>query len=105
MKVFLYDANLILSSRLSNQIKNAGYELVDKESIGEACIAIVNLESPEGLDILTELKEKGIKVVGYCGHKNLTLIQKAQRLGADLVVPNSQIIENLRDILEKLCKP
>ncbi len=103
MKVFLYDTNLILSSRISSQIKSLGYELVEKDNAREACVALVNLEGPKGLEVLKELKEKGVKVVGYCGHKNLPLIQKAQELGADLVVPNSQVAANLKEILERFC--
>ncbi len=104
MKVFLYDTNLILSSRISSQIRSLGYELVGKDKAEEACVALVNLEGPKGLEILKELKGKGVKVVGYCGHKNVQLIRKAQELGADLVVPNSQVVGNLQEILEQFCK-
>ena len=84
MKVFLYDTNLILSSRISSQIKSLGYELVGRDNAGEACVALVNLEGPKGLELLKELKEK-------------------EELGADLVVPNSQVATNLKEILERFC--
>ena len=64
----------------------------------------MNIESPKGLEVLKELKEKGIKVVGYCGHKNVELIKKAKENGADEVVPNSYVAGNIREIIEKYCK-
>ncbi len=103
MKVFVYDTNLILSSRIKSQIKNLGYEVANSED-NEACLALINLESPKGLETLKNLKEKGIKVVGYCGHKNIELIKKAKETGVDEVVPNSYIAGNLKEILEKYCK-
>lgn len=102
MKVFLYDTNLIISSKIKNQLKALGVQLVNRENVGEDCIALVNLESPKGLEISKELKEKGIKVIGYCGHKNLSLMQEAKNLGVDLVVPNSQVAANLANILHEV---
>jgi len=102
MKVFLYDTNLIISSKIKNQLKALGVQLVNRENVGEDCIALVNLESPKGLEISKELKEKGIKVIGYCGHKNLSLMQEAKNLGVDLVVPNSQVVANLANILHEV---
>ncbi|HIQ49144.1 MAG TPA: hypothetical protein EYH58_05905 [Aquifex aeolicus] len=102
MKVFLYDTNLIISSKIKNQLKALGVQLVNRENVDEDCIALVNLESPKGLEISKELKEKGIKVIGYCGHKNLSLMQEAKNLGVDLVVPNSQVAANLANILHEV---
>ncbi|AAC07860.1 hypothetical protein [Aquifex aeolicus] len=100
MKVFLYDTNLILASRVRSLLSSQGFEISDKE---EACAGVVNLESPKGLEVVKELKEKGKKVVGYCGHKNVPLIQKAKELGVDEVIPNSQVVTSLGEILKKLC--
>ena len=102
MKVFLYDTNLVISSKIKNQLKALGVQLVNRENVDEDCIALVNLESPKGLEISKELKEKGIKVIGYCGHKNLSLMQEAKNLGVDLVVPNSQVAANLANILHEV---
>ncbi|GAB6065442.1 hypothetical protein JCM9492_05340 [Aquifex pyrophilus] len=99
MKVFLYDTNLILSSRIKSQLKNLNAELVKKEDVGEDTVALINLESPKAFEVLKELKEKGAKVIGYCGHKNISLIEEARKLGADEVVPNSRIAGDLRTLL------
>ncbi|HID66089.1 MAG TPA: hypothetical protein EYP32_04445, partial [Aquificaceae bacterium] len=93
---------LIISSKIKNQLKALGVQLVNRENVDEDCIALVNLESPKGLEISKELKEKGIKVIGYCGHKNLSLMQEAKNLGVDLVVPNSQVAANLANILHEV---
>ncbi len=104
MRVFLYDTNLILSSRLSSQLRNLGYEVVKDRDVKEVCVALINLEEPKGLELVKELKGKGISVVGYCGHKNFYLFQQARELGVDLVVSNGQIVSNLKEILERFCR-
>jgi len=91
MKILLIESNLILASRVKNSL--SGYDVrVGKDWQGED-VVFVNVETnpPE---IIRELKEKGAKrVVAYCGHKNTELIKKAQELGADLVVPNSKVVD------------
>jgi len=91
MKILLIESNLILASRVKNSL--SGYEVrVGKDWQGED-VVFVNVETnpPE---IIKELKEKGAKrVIAYCGHKNIGLIKRAQELGADLVVPNSKVVD------------
>ncbi|WP_461832392.1 hypothetical protein [Aquifex sp.] len=99
MKVFLYDTNLILSSRIKSQLRNLNAELVKKEDAGKDTVALINLEAPKALELIKELKEKGAKVIGYCGHKNLTLIEEAKKLGVDEVVPNSSVAGDLKTLL------
>ncbi len=99
MKVFLYDTNLILSSRIKSQLRNLNAELVKKEDVGKDTVALINLEAPKALELIKELKEKGAKVIGYCGHKNLTLIEEAKKLGVDEVVPNSSVAGDLKTLL------
>ncbi len=91
MKILLIENNLMLASKIKNSL--SGYDLrVGKNWQGEDVI-FVNVETnpPE---IIRELKEKGAKkVIAYCGHKNIEMIKKAQEFGADLVVPNSKIVD------------
>lgn len=89
MRVLLMENNLILLSRIKSSL--SGHEVrVGKDYQGEE-VVLINLEqfSPE---LVKLLKEAGAKVVAYCGHKNSELIQRAVQMGADMVVPNSQIV-------------
>ncbi len=98
MRILLMEKNLILLSRIRSSL--SGHEVrAGGEYQGED-IVLINLEqfSPE---VIKGLKEKGAKVIAYCGHKRLDLINLAKELGADLVVPNSQII-NTADLILKV---
>ncbi|MCS7171353.1 MAG: hypothetical protein N3D14_04250 [Aquificaceae bacterium] len=90
MKVLIMENNLILLSRIKSSL--VGHEIrLGKDYQGED-VVFINLEQfpPE---FIRSFKEAGAKVVAYCGHKNSELIQRAQELGADLVVPNSRVIQ------------
>jgi hypothetical protein len=68
MKILLIESNLILASRVKNSL--SGYDVrVGKDWQGED------------------------RVIAYCGHKNIGLIKRAQELGADLVVPDSKVVD------------
>lgn len=90
MKVLLMEKNLILLSRIRSSLM--GHEVkVGTEYNGEE-VVLINIEQfpPEKI---ADFKALNVKVIAYCGHKNLDLINKARELGADLVVPNSQIVQ------------
>lgn len=98
MKILLMEKNLILLSRIRSSL--SGHEVrTGWDHQGEELV-LINLEqfSPE---IIKSLKEKGAKVIAYCGHKRLDFINLAKELGADLVVPNSQII-NAAELISKV---
>ncbi|MFN3598257.1 MAG: hypothetical protein ACK4VK_00765 [Aquificaceae bacterium] len=98
MKVLLMEKNLLLLSRIRASLSQ--YSLrVGEDYKGEE-VVLVNIEqySPE---IIKTLKEKGAKVIAYCGHKNVSLIESAKGFGADKVVPNSQIV-NVKELLRDL---
>ncbi len=100
MKVLLLEKNLILLSRIKSSL--AGHEVRANGEYTDEDIVLINIEA-FGVEKVKELKEKGAKVVAYCGHKNLELMQGARQMGADMVVPNSQII-NAGEILKSfLC--
>ena len=111
-KVLLIENNLILSSRISSAVKAEGYEL--KVAQGQPNLeallgdfkpdmVLINLELPQGVELVRKLKESfsEVPVVGYCGHKNLSLQEDAKGAGADLVVPNSAIASQTAEILSR----
>lgn len=114
MKVLLSDSNLITSSKVSSLLKSQGWEVFSasrwtkaKEILQEnpdISVAVINLEGFGGLELLENLKKENpeVKVIAYCGHMNLPLQSKAQDLGADIVVPNSVIVNSAAELVAKL---
>ncbi|MFN4318879.1 MAG: hypothetical protein ACK4FY_00145 [Aquificaceae bacterium] len=90
MRVLLMEKNLLLLSRIKNSLYQC--QLRVGEDYKDEEVVLINVEQypPE---IIKTLKEKGAKVIAYCGHKNISLIESAKALGADMVVSNSQIIK------------
>ena len=89
MKVLVLEKNLILLSRIKNVLK--AFQVSTNREYTDEDVVLINLEA-NPVSMVKDLKDKGAKVIGYCGHKNVELIEKAKSYGADLVVSNSQII-------------
>lgn len=114
MKVLLSDSNLITSSKVGSILKSKGLEVLSATSWKKAKeliednpdveVAVINLEGMRGIEVLEGVKKEfpGIKVIAYCGHKNIHLQQKARELGAEAVVPNSVIVTQVVDIISQL---
>ncbi|WP_448587679.1 hypothetical protein [Thermocrinis sp.] len=91
MKVLIMEKNLILASRIKNSL--TGLNARVGESFEDEEVVFINIEtfSPELID---QLKKRGAKkVIAYCGHKRTELMEKAKEYGADLVVPNSRVVD------------
>ena len=104
MKVFLFDKNMITSSKIASSLRSAGFEVVTGGELEEVKVALVNLESPGGEEFLKNIKENHpeVKVVAYCGHKNTQLQKRAKDLGADMVVPNSKAVLDPVSLLKEV---
>ncbi|WP_448584023.1 hypothetical protein [Thermocrinis sp.] len=97
MKILIMEKNLLLASRIKNSLM--GLEVRVGEDFQDEQVVFINVE---GFDpsLIKEIKKKGAKkVIAYCGHKRTDLIQKAKENGADLVVPNSKIVD-ARSLIE-----
>jgi NAD(P)H-dependent flavin oxidoreductase YrpB (nitropropane dioxygenase family) len=84
------EKNLILLSRIRSSLSS--YEVRAGTEYNSEEVVLINLEQFP-VERVAELKALGAKVIAYCGHKNIELSRKAKELGADLVVPNSQIVQ------------
>ncbi len=114
MKVLLSDSNLITSSKVSSILKAQGWEVYTAsrwnrakeilESDPDIKVAVINLEGFGGLELLENLKRDrpDIKVVAYCGHRNVQLQTKAKELGAETVVPNSVVVSSVVELVKNL---
>ncbi|MEZ0360438.1 MAG: hypothetical protein ABWK04_00875 [Hydrogenobacter sp.] len=98
MKVLIMEKNLMLLSRIKNSLSmhdvRVGSDFRDEH------VVFINVEAFP-VNVIRELKNKGAKVIAYCGHKNVELQKTAKEAGADLVVPNSQVID-AESLIEKL---
>lgn len=90
MKVLLMENNLILLSRIRSSL--TGHEIRSGGDYQGEEVVLINLEQFPA-EVIKTIKQSGAKVIAYCGHKRIDLIQRAKELGADMVVPNSQIIQ------------
>ena len=114
MKVLLSDSNLITSSKVSSLLKSRGWEVLTASRWGKAKevldsnpdvkVAVINLEGFGGLELLENLKRERpeVKVLAYCGHKNVQLQARAKELGAEVVVPNSVVVSSAVELVESL---
>ena len=114
MKVLLSDSNLITSSKIASLIRSAGWEVLSASGWRKAeevlkenpnvKVAVINLEGFGGVEVLENLKRNfpEVKVVAYCGHKNLTLRSRASDLRAEFVVPNSVIVSQVVQLIGEL---
>jgi len=97
MKILIMEKNLLLASKIKNSL--AGLDVRVGEDFQNEQVVFINVESFDP-SFIKEIKEKGgSKVIAYCGHKRADLIQKAKENGADLVVPNSKIVD-ARSLIE-----
>jgi DNA-binding NarL/FixJ family response regulator len=114
MKVLLSDSNLITSSKIASQLKAQGWEvfsasrwkkakdiLTSNPDIG---VAVINLEGFGGMEVLENLKKErqDIRVIAYCGHKNIRLQERARNVGIEAIVPNSVAVSSIVDLIKKV---
>ncbi len=114
MKVLLSDPNLITSSKITSLLKSQGWEVLTATRWNKAKailkentnvkVAVINLEGFGGEELLENLKREypDIKVIAFCGHKNIQLQQRAKELGAELVVPNSAIASSAPQLVKQV---
>lgn len=102
MTVWVFEKNLMWSSRLLQSIKGIGHAGILQTVVdeGSADAAIVNLGDPETPSLVQELKSKGIFVIAHAGHKEKELLDLGRGLEVDRLATNSELTFKLPQILE-----
>lgn len=102
MKVWVFEDNLMWSSRLAQSLRALGHEPVVTTSIpeGSAEAAIVNLGSPGLKELVPALRERGVYTIGHAGHKEKELLQLGREAGCDAVATNSELTFKIEGLLE-----
>jgi chemotaxis response regulator CheB len=113
-KVLIIDENLMLNSKIKELAVSSGYEAkiiaffkekdIPKLDEFNPDFVVINLESKRNdvFNLIPKIKEKNIKVIGYCGHTRTDLAKKAKESRVDFVATNGMITSQLPQILEGL---
>ncbi|OGC78676.1 MAG: hypothetical protein A2145_06995 [candidate division Zixibacteria bacterium RBG_16_40_9] len=118
--IVLIEDDLFFSSKIENLLKSSNYEihtisktegLLDSLKQDIPDLILINLASSNlnPLSIIPEIKNqlnlRSIPIIGYCGHTQRELIEKALKLGCDKVLPNSVIVSTLPKLLNQILQP
>jgi hypothetical protein len=107
MKVWIFEDNLMWSSRLVQSLKSLGHEpSIQKEipSEGSAEVAILNLASKSFAELVPLLRAAGVYTIGHAGHKEKDLLQLGREAGCDAVASNSELTFKIETLLEQAAR-
>jgi protein-L-isoaspartate O-methyltransferase len=106
MKVWIFENNLMWSSRLLQSVNGVGHEGAVVTQILEegADVAIVNLGDSETPSLVKQLKDMGVFVIAHAGHKEKELLTLGKDLQVDRLATNSELTFKLPQILETIQK-
>lgn len=110
MTVWVFETNLMWSSKLKQSLRMLGHEalvLRDLPEEGSADVAIVNLseKSPEPGTLIAALSERGIPSIAHAGHKEKELHEIGREAGASRLATNSEMAWKLPELLASVQKP
>lgn len=119
-QIVLIEDDLFFSSKIENILKNSEFvikifsketEVLNYLKDNPAGLILINLASHSlnPLNLISDIKAdsnvKTIPILGYCGHTQKELIEEAQKLGCDKVVPNSVMVSALPKLLNQILQP
>ena len=99
-RVMLVTRDLVFRSKLAALVTAGGGELTHD---GKDCdLAVVEIAPPpaRGLDDIRALVASGVPVLAFGSHVAADLLRAAREAGAT-AVPNSAVVERLRDLLKE----
>jgi len=100
VKILLLERNLLWSERLKRALLAQGHEVLATDCAERPDLAILHLGEVEP-DVLHDLVQKGIKVVGHAGHKEEELLRQGRRAGCWRVVSNGFIAAKIATLVEE----
>ena len=101
MKVWIFESNLMWSSRFVNTVRGFGHEAVVVTAVpeGSADAAIVNLGDPNVGALVAELTAKGVYTIAHAGHKEKDLLELGREIQVSRLATNSEITNKLPQML------
>jgi DNA-binding NarL/FixJ family response regulator len=105
-------SDIMFRSRIEEGVSALGYDcLVADEAAsviealsGNAALALIDLHA-EGIDwreTAALAREAGLAVLAFGRHTEAQLLRDARAAGCDLVVPRSQLVEELPALIERM---
>lgn len=72
-------------------------------SEGDACLVVIDLNAGkfDGIDLVCQLKARGVQVLAFLSHVNVELRAKAEEAGADRVLARSALAVNINAIFRE----
>jgi hypothetical protein len=104
MVVWLFESNLMWSSRLKQSFEGLGHEVSIETDVPEraADVAVVNLGDRNVADVINALRAKNISVIAHAGHKEKELLDLGRGLEVDRLATNSELTFKLPQIIEEI---
>ncbi len=111
--VLILDDNLFFASKIYGQLRKEGIECRVVSHFAESGLSgllreselvIINLNAREVdfLKVIAQINSStSLKILGFCGHGETQLKQKAEEAGCDWVVPNSVVTNKLVRFLKQ----
>lgn len=98
-RVLLATRDLVFRSKLGAVVTAAGAATAREAA---ACdLAVLDVELPDVTTRIRDLVARGVPVLAYGSHVRADLLRAARDAGAT-AVPNSQVEEQLRRVIEKM---
>ncbi len=95
-RVYLAARDLVFRSKLGAVVAGRGGEVVRDEA---GCdLAVIEIEMPGWEERVRSLRARSVPVVAFGPHVRADLLRLAREAGA-VAVPNSRVVETLRDLL------
>lgn len=103
MLVWIFETNLMWSSRFVNSVKAFGHEAAVLSQIpeGTADVAIINLSDANVATLAEGLREKGVYTIAHAGHKEKDLLELGKQIQVNRIATNSEITNKLEALLNQ----
>ena len=98
MKVLLATRDLFFRSKLAAVAAAGGAEVVGVGDDVSCDLVVLDVEAPGAAERIRGLVERGVAVLAFGPHVRAELLRAAREAGAT-AVPNSQVEEQLRQLL------
>ena len=105
MTVWLFESNLMWSSKLRQSLRLLGHEstvLREVPAEGTADRAIVNLGEGDPRALIAALTARGVPTIAHAGHKEKDLHEIGREAGATTLATNSELANKLAEILDRV---
>ena len=106
LSALLIDDNLMSSMRIQSQLRALNYDVKIARILTDDCapqLVLVNIGSRgfDGVELSKSAMEKWpqSRVIGFCGHKEIEIRQRAKAIGMKRILTNDEALMRLSEVL------